>query len=450
MPLRNLLTDINRLAGTAYLVGGAVRDLFLLENTTSLNVALWDLDIEVHGLGFDVLQNLLQEFSYTIFVGKQFGVLKMPQLGVDWSLPRIDSVGRKPKVFFDKNLSIKDALSRRDVTINAIALDLTALVQDFDNIIELARVKGIAFLVTNGFLKVQDPFGGILDIKNRILRPVDNKKFIEDPLRFFRVMQFLARFEFLSSCEMDNVARLMKLDLVNPHSDYYIARERITEEVKKMFLKATKPSLGFCWVQELGRLAELFPMFSDLAQNSTEWDKFLEALDTSKILSLEHNFTEQQTLTLIFAVVFFCLKDDSQRKLTMQNWLFDNKIFSDALKINNIFQHNGHVDGISTIDLKLLAKLLEPIPLYFYLTYLLSLGLIDRVTFKIYYDNAYTAHVLFKAEPPLVVGKDLLPYFGQTPILGKYLKMAYNLQIVHGCVSKEQVLVMLRLDYNVK
>ena len=86
----------------------------------------------------------------------------------------------------------------------------------------------------------------------------------------------------------------------------------------------------------------------------------------------------------------------------------------------------------------------------FYLTFLLSLGLIDGVKFKVYYDSAYTAHVLFKAELPLVVGQDLLPYFGQTPILGKYLKMAYNLQIVHGCVSKEQVWAMLRLDYNVK
>jgi tRNA nucleotidyltransferase (CCA-adding enzyme) len=104
VPIINKLTDIGAIC---YLVGGCVRDLFL--NKTSS-----DIDIEVHNISLGILQKELDLFSETILVGKQFGVLRMHKYNVDWSLPRTDSIGRRPNVSLDQNLTIERALERRD------------------------------------------------------------------------------------------------------------------------------------------------------------------------------------------------------------------------------------------------------------------------------------------------------------------------------------------------
>ena len=75
----------------AYLVGGAVRDLFLDRDVK-------DLDIEIHGLDLETVEKILSHFGPVDMVGKSFGVLRVHPLDIDWSLPRIDSVGRKPEV----------------------------------------------------------------------------------------------------------------------------------------------------------------------------------------------------------------------------------------------------------------------------------------------------------------------------------------------------------------
>ena len=57
-------------------------------------------------------------------VGKAFGVLRVHGLDVDWSLPRADSPGRKPTVVIDPFMPVEVAARRRDLTMNAMALDL--------------------------------------------------------------------------------------------------------------------------------------------------------------------------------------------------------------------------------------------------------------------------------------------------------------------------------------
>jgi tRNA nucleotidyltransferase (CCA-adding enzyme) len=203
----------------AYLVGGAVRDLLL-------DIAVKDLDIEVHGLAPKELEKILSRFGPVSLVGKSYGVFRLHGLDADWSVPRSDASGRKPEVKIDPYMSLKDAFRRRDLTINAMGMDLTNF--------------GLV-----------DPFGGYNDLKNKILRATDAKLFLEDPLRFFRVMQFIGRFQMRPDDELNKICSEMRIKDVSI--------ERIDQEFAKLFLKSNKPSLGIRWLKFINRLKEILP-----------------------------------------------------------------------------------------------------------------------------------------------------------------------------------------------
>jgi tRNA nucleotidyltransferase (CCA-adding enzyme) len=158
--LLEIIYAITQHGGRAYLVGGCVRD-YLLGQLPK------DYDTEVFGLSGDELQTILKWYGKVNYVGESFGVYKLNQEW-DFSLPRRDSVGRKPTVEIDSSLSTTEAAARRDFTVNAVMY--CPLQQMFI-----------------------DPFGGQSDLKNRILR-APGPHFMDDPLRPLRGMQFAARF----------------------------------------------------------------------------------------------------------------------------------------------------------------------------------------------------------------------------------------------------------------
>ena len=235
-----IISLIEERGGSAYLVGGVVRDLVL-------GLPTKDIDIEVHGLSIDDLEEILKKIGPVSLVGKQFGVLKLHKFDIDWSLPRKDSKGRKPTVIVDPDMTIEQASMRRDVTMNAMAIKLLPGEQSAGGL---------------NPLDIIDPHGGLEDIKNKKLRLVDKELFLEDPLRFYRVMQFVARFEMTPDDELNQVCKTMELR--DATSGGELARERIYEEIKKLLLKSKRPSLGFRWVKKIGRLKELFPEIGDL------------------------------------------------------------------------------------------------------------------------------------------------------------------------------------------
>ena len=221
--LNQIILAISNAGGQLILVGGAVRDLFF-------NIQVKDIDIEVHKLSLEKLEKILFKFGIVSLVGKFFGILKLHGLDVDWSIPRIDSSGRKPVVKLDPNMELKQAFARRDLTINAMGIDL----------------------ITKELI---DPFNGFRDLQDGILRATDKKFFKEDPLRFFRVMQFVGRFNFKPDEELNKLCR--EIDLTK------ISKERIEEEFEKLFLKSKKPSLGIDWLNQVGRLKEILPELYD-------------------------------------------------------------------------------------------------------------------------------------------------------------------------------------------
>ena len=177
-----------------YLVGGCVRDEILGITPHEYDLEVYDIDPNK----FDILMKKLGAKG----VGKSFFVYKWKNF--DIALPRIESKIAKGHRGFEVKLTQdeKTASRRRDFTMNALMKNLfTGEILDF--------------------------WGGIEDIKNKIIRHIDDKTFVEDSLRVFRAMQFASRLKFKVACE--TVKLCQNIDL----SD--LSRERIYMEFEKMF-----------------------------------------------------------------------------------------------------------------------------------------------------------------------------------------------------------------------
>ena len=202
----NFADEVKARGGSVFQVGGFIRDQFLGKDSK-------DLDILIQGLSYDELEKILIKYGKTDLVGKSFGVIKFKPIGsneeIDISIPRKEKkVGTGHKGFetySDKNMTIEDDLGRRDITINAIA----------------KSVDG----------KIYDPFGGINDLKNKIIRAISKESFSDDPLRMLRAVQFATRFGFTIEPETE---RMIK---ENASLIKEISPERVLIEFDKMIKK---------------------------------------------------------------------------------------------------------------------------------------------------------------------------------------------------------------------
>ena len=149
--------------GTVYFVGGCVRDRLLgLENK--------DIDIEVHGIPAEALEQLLSELGACMKIGKSFGIYGLKGHALDIALPRTErrtGVGHRDfAVTSDPFLGTYEAAKRRDFTMNALAYHPAA---------------GVVDLV-----------GGRADIEAGLVRCVGDpdRRFREDGLRMLRALRF--------------------------------------------------------------------------------------------------------------------------------------------------------------------------------------------------------------------------------------------------------------------
>jgi len=283
--LEEILIEIKNIGVLPILVGGCVRDSFL-------NVCTKDYDIELFNIAcLEQVGNVLKRFGRVKEVGKSFGVLILDTDGFhfDFALARIEKkIGfghRGFEVQTNTNLKFKETSLRRDFTINSIGYDY----------------------FKKEFL---DPNNGIKDLKEKNLRHVRDESFIQDPLRVYRAIQFVARFDLKIDLKTFELCKKM----VEKNQLEELPRERIFEEFKKLFLKSKKPSLGFKLLKELGVLKHFYELeilatcTQDAKKYCLEDDAWACALKGLDEMAKLKTGDEYRDLYLFYALLSFNLE----------------------------------------------------------------------------------------------------------------------------------------------
>jgi tRNA nucleotidyltransferase (CCA-adding enzyme) len=205
-----------------YLVGGAVRDEIL-------GYPYEEKDWVVVGATVDDM--LAAGFQQ---VGRDFPVFLHPKTKEEYALARTErktAAGYKGfAVHTSPDVTLEDDLIRRDLTINAIAMDEDG--------------------------KYIDPYGGIADIENRILRHVSDA-FLEDPVRILRIARFQARYAHLGFSIAEETMELMKEMVAAGEVDALVA-ERVWQEMNKALAERT-PVAFITALRDCGALQKILP-----------------------------------------------------------------------------------------------------------------------------------------------------------------------------------------------
>ena len=232
-PLASSLAAVFKERGfTLALVGGPVRDALLgrLGN---------DLDFTTNAPALES-KKILQKWADNVWdTGIEFGTVaaKRGETTVEVTTYRSDSYSqesRKPEVKFET--SIEGDLSRRDFTVNSMALELTGATPQFI-----------------------DPFGGLVDLAKKTLRtpgkPEDS--FSDDPLRMLRAARFASQLNFEISPDVIEAMKAMTDRLA------IISAERIRDEMTKL-LMSHNPRIGITILVDTGLAATFIPEIPQL------------------------------------------------------------------------------------------------------------------------------------------------------------------------------------------
>lgn len=247
----------------SFVIGGWVRDLLL-------NRPSKDIDIVAIGSGIELAKKVSLKLgkNYQVTIFKNFGTahIKYEDYDIEFVGARRESYrvdSRKPLV---EDGSLEDDQNRRDFTINALAISLDK--------------KQYGTLI--------DPFGGLNDLENFILRtPLEPAiTYSDDPLRMMRAIRFATQLNFT----IEELS--LKAIAANKDRIKIVSVERITDELNKIIL-SDKPSIGFKLLYDSGLLQLIFPLMANLQGvqtigNKSHKDNFyhtLEVLDNVCITS---------------------------------------------------------------------------------------------------------------------------------------------------------------------
>ncbi len=309
-PVFEKITEAATLLQTdAFVIGGFVRDLIL-------NRTCKDLDIVTSGDGIELankVAELLKVKKVSVF--RTFGTAMF--MYRDW---QVEFVGARKESYSNDSRNpqvspgtIEDDQNRRDFTINALAISLQQ----------------------NNFGHLVDPFNGIEDIKNKILRtPLDpDVTFADDPLRMMRAIRFAAQLNFRILPEtLEAITR-------NASRISIISMERISEELNKIIL-TQKPSVGFYLLDKTGLLDLIFPVFTALkgaefVDGKGHKDNFRHTLEV-----LDRIAPNTGNLWLRWAALLHDIAKPVTRRFDPQTgWTFHGHEFKGMKMIPSIFTH---------------------------------------------------------------------------------------------------------------
>lgn len=232
--LKAVAVAAEKIGVPAFAVGGFVRDK-LLDRPTK------DIDIVCIGDGMVLAQAFSKLFKPVppVSLFKTFGTaqVKFDDIEIEFVGARKESYARhsrKPEV---SPGTIEDDQNRRDFTVNALAVELN----------------------TNHFGHIIDPFGGLEDLKNKILKtPLQPEQtFDDDPLRMMRAIRFATQLDFeITPTTFKGIQKIA-------HRISIVSQERITDELQKIMMTAT-PSKGWYLLKEARLLQHIFPLLLQL------------------------------------------------------------------------------------------------------------------------------------------------------------------------------------------
>jgi len=239
----------------SYVIGGFVRD-FLLQRDFKK-----DIDIVAVGSGIALAEKVssILPNKPKVQVFKSYGtaMLRFEDIDIEFVGARKESYNRDSRNPIVETGTLEDDQNRRDFTINALALSLSE-----DNFGELV-----------------DPFNGVEDLHNKIIRTPLNPDitYSDDPLRMMRAIRFASQLNFTIEEESLNAIERNKERIT------IISGERIVDELNKILMSAV-PSVGFKLLHQTGLLQIILPELTALqgveeVEGQTHKDNFYHSLE---------------------------------------------------------------------------------------------------------------------------------------------------------------------------
>ncbi|WP_348654674.1 tRNA nucleotidyltransferase [uncultured Psychrobacter sp.] len=307
-----------------YLVGGAVRDRLLGRPVT-------DKDFVV--VGSSVEQMLAAGFQQ---VGADFPVFLHPTSHEEYALARTE---RKQghgyqgfSVHASPDVTLQQDLQRRDLTINAMAIEVTSLTDD-------TPITG----------EVIDYYGGLYDIEQKTLRHVSDA-FGEDPLRVLRVARFYGRYHALGFSISSDTLQLMR-KLATSGELAHLSCERVWQESSRATMQVS-PHIYWQTLFDIGALNDYFAPLGQAWQNTT----VKETVQTALYFAGQMQLNLSQRWALLMASLddaLFHLKNDAttasksisslgqSAKVPKAHTQFASLFVEQAQQLNNIDELNA-------------------------------------------------------------------------------------------------------------
>ena len=294
----------------AYVIGGFVRDFILQRGSAK------DIDVVAIGSGIElakqVAKNLPNKPKVQVFKTYGTAMLRFEDIEIEFVGARKESYNEDSRNPIVENGTLADDQNRRDFTINALALDLSE----------------------ENFGELLDPFNGIQDLKDAIIRTPLNPDitYSDDPLRMMRAIRFATQLDF--KIEEESLESVTK----NKERIEIITKERIVVELNKI-MESSKPSIGFLLLEKTGLLDYILPELTalkgiDEVEGQRHKDNFYHTLEVVDNISENTN-----DLWLRWAALLHDIGKAPTKKFHKKiGWTFHGHEFKGSKMVYHLFK----------------------------------------------------------------------------------------------------------------